>query len=180
MVGPRTPYRADVPIASSANPRPLAARRLRLGSVVAAVALVVVLGGCGASDDGGGGPVGPADDGPRVADARFDGRFDIVEVVLDGTDVPIGQEVTLDIEAEFGGLTVRPGCNTYFGSFSLDDDGRASFTVTGGTEMDCGRLTGQERAILDALDAIDHWEGTEVGFRFAGSASSVSVSGPVG
>ncbi len=115
-----------------------------------------------------------------MADARFDGTFDITELLVDGSSVALEQRPMIEIDAEFGGLTVLAGCNTSFGSFSLDEDGRASFTVTGGTENDCGPLADQETAILAALAAVDQWSETDDGFRLDGPSVSVSVTGPVG
>ena len=161
----------------------LPARPFRTGGArrlvaVAAVVVAVVAGGCGAGDGGADGPDGPDTDGPRVADPRFDGNFEIVAVVVDGSEVGLAQRPAIDIEAEFGGLTVLPGCNTYFGSFTLDDEGPASFTVTGGSDADCGPLADQEEAVLAALAAVDRWTATEAGFRFDGAGSAVTVVGP--
>ncbi len=164
-----------MPIASPLQPRPTPWRRFLTGLLLA----IVVITGCG-SDGFDNEPLGPVDDGPRVADARFDGTFEIVGVALDGAEMALDQRPMMEIEAEFGGLTVMPGCNTFFGSFSLDNDGRASFTVTGGTEIDCGPLADQETTILAALAAVDQWSETDDGFRFDGDSVSVSVSGPVG
>ncbi len=175
-VAPPTPYRADVPIASSLQPRPTSWRRLLIGFLLA----LVVSAGCGSSDGFDDEPVGPVDGGPRVADARFEGTFEIVDVMVDGVEIALDQRPIIEIEAEFGGLTVMPGCNTSFGSFSLDEDGRASFTVTGGTEIDCGPLADQETAILTALATVDQWSETDDGFRFDGASVSISVAGPVG
>jgi len=173
-VASSTPYRADVPIASSARRRSNHGRRFLAGLILA----LVLISGCGSADEFDDEPIGPIDDGPRVADARFDGTFEIVELIVDGDAVALDQRPTIEIEAEFGGLTVMSGCNTSFGSFSLDEDGRASFTVTGGTEADCGPLADQETAILAALAAVDQWSEADEGFRFDGGSVAVSVAGP--
>jgi hypothetical protein len=144
------------------------------------VACLVAAAGCGAGEPlDGGSPDGQRpDDGPRVADDRFDGEFAITDVVVDGVARPPVQRPSLAIEARFGGLTVNPGCNTYLGSFTLTEDGRASFTVTGGSDLDCGDLTAQEEAVLSALDGATDWAEIDGGFRFDGPATSLTVAGP--
>jgi hypothetical protein len=147
---------------------------------VLAIGALVTVTGCGAAEELDDGPTAPVDDGPRVADARFDGRFDIVDLVVDQEPVSLTQQPTIEIETQFGALTVLPGCNTYFGSFTLASDGRASFTVTGGSGQDCGPLDDQEAAVLAALDAVDQWVEADTGFRFSGGGSSLSIAGPAG
>lgn len=134
--------------------------------------------GCGSSE-----PVdGPTDtaDGPRVAHPRFEGDFTIDAVELDGSATELVQQPRVTIETRFGGLTVQPGCNTYFGAFTLDEDGTASFTVTGGTDLDCGDLADQEAVVLAALDGATSWTPVDGGFRFDGPTSSLTITGPAG
>ncbi len=133
-----------------------------LVSVVVIVA--ALLAACGAD-------VEPADGGPgRVADARFDGDFRIESVSLDGRAIELVQGPRLTIETVFGGLTVEPGCNTYFGSFTLAEDGTASFTVAGGSTEPCAELERQEQAVLAALREATSWSEIDGGFRFDGNA----------
>ena len=133
---------------------------------------LLVLSACGSTDE----PTGPggqssAAPGPTVADARFDGRFTVIG--LDFADGPVEPALApvITIETEFGALTVEPGCNTYYGSFSLLDDGSASFTVTGGSNRDCPDLADQEQAVLAVLDAVDGW---------AESGETLVLAGPDG
>ncbi len=162
----------------SAGPGPTPnPRRLRLLAVVV-VAAMLLAAGCG-RDEPGGGP-DPLLDGPRVAHPRFDGRFDIVELTGAGGSTALRQAPSLTIDARFGRLEVNPGCNTYLGSFTLDEDGRASFTVTGGTRQDCGDLTDQETALLGALDGVEAWVVEPDGFRFDGRSTTLRVVGPAG
>ncbi|MEL6983389.1 MAG: META domain-containing protein [Actinomycetota bacterium] len=148
--------------------------------VAVAIGALFLLTGCGASEDVDDGVTEPSTDGPRVADARFDGRFEISEVVADQAPFALSQQPAIEIETEFGGLTVLPGCNTYFGSFTLTEDGEASFTITGGSGQDCGPLAEQEATVLAALDAVDQWDEVEAGFRFSGGGSTVVITGPAG
>lgn len=178
-VGAQSPYGADVDHANHHRRRHPACPSWRRLAVLVIGALMAVAG-CGSAGDLDDGPTAPVDDGPRVADARFDGRFDIVDLVVDQDPFSLAQQPTIEIEAQFGGLTVLPGCNTYFGSFTLAEDGRASFTVTGGSGQDCGPLADQEAAVLAALDAVDQWVEADAGFRLSGGGSSLSIAGPAG
>ncbi len=107
-----------------------------------------------------------------MANARFDGDFIISDVTFDGRPVPLETVPTINFETVFGGLTVKPGCNTYFGSFTLAEDGTASITVPGGTSQDCGDLGSQEEAVLAALAEVTSWAETDDGFRLAGPSDS--------
>jgi heat shock protein HslJ len=132
---------------------------------------------CGAAEAGGD-PVVSADGGPRMAHPRFDGEFAVTGLVVDGTEAPLEPAPLLVIETRFGGLTVSPGCNTYLGSFTLTEDGVASFTVTGGSDVDCGDLTGQEASVLAALAAVETWTALDGGFRLDGPGTSLTITGP--
>lgn len=153
--------------------------------MLVALTAATLAAGCGADDSAGGDPVDGTTastvdtaDGPRVADPRFEGDFVVTAVEVDGATVEPIQLPRITIESRFGGLTVQPGCNVHFGSFTLDEDGSASFTVTGGSDLDCGDLTAQETAILAALDGATSWTATDGGFRFDGPTTSLTVTGP--
>jgi heat shock protein HslJ len=148
---------------------------------VVGLSVATLIAGCGADDTAPDGTVdGTVDtaDGPRVADPRFEGDFVVTAVEVDGASVEAIQLPRIMIETRFGGLTVQPGCNVYFGSFTLGEDGTASFTVTGGSDQDCGDLTGQETAILAALDGATSWTTIDGGFRFDGPTTSLTLTGP--
>lgn len=147
---------------------PVARHHLLL--LTALTGLCVLIAGCGSSD---------VEAGPRVADARFDGRFQIVTTTVGGTElVPAGQP-TMAIDAEFGALEVELGCNVGLGSFTLTEQGEASFRITGGSRRPCDELAEQEATILAALDGADAWTSVDGGFRFDGPATSLTVAGPI-
>ena len=146
---------------------------------MALACLLALVAACGSAEPGGA-PAVTVGDGPRVAHPRFDGAFVITGLVLDGSPVALEQRPALEIETVFGGLTVLSGCNTYFGAFTLDEDGTASFTLAGGSDLDCGPLAGQEDAVLAALEGAQTWTVVDGGFRFDGPGASITVSGPEG
>ncbi|MEM9653883.1 MAG: META domain-containing protein [Actinomycetota bacterium] len=156
----------------------------RFGPLLLGALLTLGAAACGAADDGGsdngdGGPGGVSTtDRVQVADIRFEGEFVVTSVTADGADVGLVSEPIISLETVFGGLSIVPGCNTYFGSFTLTEDGTASFTVAGGTSRSCADLADQEAAVLDALRAVTTWEEEGDGFRFAddGGGSTLTVS----
>ena len=117
-----------------------------------------------------------AADGPQVADPRFDGEFAITALSIDGQDVELASLPLITIETEFGALTVSPGCNMYFGSFTLAESGLASFTIAGGSSDDCGALAGQETDVLTALEQATGWTEAGDGFTFTGPDISLTAS----
>lgn len=147
---------------------------------MAATFAAMIIVGCGADDlsDVDDGASTTAVDGPRVADPRFEGRFVITEVDV-GNDIETFDLMpVIAIETVFGGLTVEPGCNTHFGSFTLDDDGTASFTVAGDTGRDCGELAAQETLVIDTLTSVESWAEGPDGFRLDGPAGSLVIERP--
>lgn len=133
----------------------------------------LVLAACGAGSDDAHGNDGST--GPTVVDARFDGDFTVTELSLAGPDVELVTAPVITIDSVFGGLTVKPGCNTYFGSLTLTDEGQASFTVTGGSDQDCGELATQEEAMLDGLARVTGWREAPGGLRFSDGAGTELV-----
>lgn len=145
---------------------------------IAIIGLLMVTG-CGSEE--GDEPNGqlPGDGAVSVAHPRFEGRFNIVDVEVDGARVAVEGEPNLTIDAEFGELTVEAGCNQHFGSFTLTEDGRASFTITGGSADSCGSpIDGAEANVLAALDDVTGWSEVDGGFRFDGPMSSIVARGP--
>lgn len=137
-------------------------------SLLLLTALALFTAACGADigdEPTTGGTEGGSDEN-RVANARFEGEFMVTSVVLAGQEFPLQNVATVTIETIFGTLTVIPGCNTYFGSYTLTESGLASFTVAGGSNQDCGGLRSQEDAVLAALGAAEHWIETADGFLF--------------
>lgn len=136
--------------------------------------LLVVLSACGSAGDG----QTVDDDGPRVADAQFDGDFVISDLMLQGEPVPLAAVASLNIETEFGGLVVEPGCNTYYGSFTLTDDGTASFSVAGGTNRTCDGLEQQDLPVIRALTGVSMWSDLGDGFVLEGPAGDAVTLSP--
>lgn len=140
--------------------------------------MAVLLSACGA-DEGPNDPTVTAEqttDRVQVADARFDGDFQVMALQQGGLEVPLISVPVISIETEFGGLSVMPGCNTYFGSFTLEEDGFASFTVAGGSQQECDELGMQEQAVLDVLALVNRWEETADGFVLdAGDGNQLNI-----
>ncbi len=141
--------------------------------MVVGVVAVAALSGCGAAETDG---TEAEPSQQTVVDPRFDGAFTVTELVVDGTDLPLSMMPRIVIESSFGDLTVEPGCNTYFGSLSLTEDGGASFTVTGGSDQNCENLAAQEQGILDALAIATAWEASDDGFQFRGENTAITVT----
>lgn len=140
-------------------------------------AFLFALSACGSADldEPIGVDVTVADDGPRVADVRFDGEFVVTALTSNDQEVALPVAPLVGFETEFGALTVNPGCNTYFGSFTLAEDGVASFTIAGGSSQDCGDLDEQEELVLAALRGVTSWTEAPDGFVFEGPNSSVTA-----
>lgn len=135
---------------------------------------LILLNGC-AADGSDGDQAGAKGGEPRVADARFEGDFEIANISRDGQQIALSTAATLNFETVYGGLTVDPGCNTYFGSFTLEEDGTASITIAGGSREVCGALDTQELVVLQALAAVTAWIETDSGFRFTGQDQSFEL-----
>ncbi|MGH1493409.1 MAG: META domain-containing protein [Acidimicrobiales bacterium] len=108
------------------------------------------------------------DGGPRVANVRFEGDFLLDDLVVDGEPVTLVAVTSMNFDTEFGGLNVKPGCNTYYGAFSLAEDGLASFSVTGGSSQTCSGLDRQEEQVLQAVGGVSIWTEISDGYRFEG------------
>jgi hypothetical protein len=124
--------------------------------VVAASALAV--GGCG-SDDAAAEP-----SGPTVAAAELGGTYEVRQLEVAGVEATIdeagldGGAVTLTIDAEFGGLRIDTACGTLLGSFTLEADGRAGFTVAGGSTRECSPSAADQRdSLVGPLGRVDTW-----------------------
>ncbi len=167
---------------------PAAAWRRRARRLAACVALAATLAACGSTDDD-----GDVTTGPTVADDRFDGRFELVDAVIDddpgggdndedasdedsddedsddggsgedAVEVPSG--IVFEFDARFGALTVETPCGELLGSFSLLDDGRAGVSITGGRGDECSdEETEAGDALIGALARVEAWVDADDGF----------------
>lgn len=148
------------------------------------MALALVATACGAADADEGDPTGPT-----VADGRFDGRFALVEAVLDGGTGADGSDggeddggpasgadrltgVVFEFDARFGALAVETACGELLGSFTLLDDGRAGVSITGGRSAECDA---DDRDAVDALVAalgrVEAWDDADDGFELRSAAA---------
>ena len=145
-------------------------RRLFLTST--ALATVLTLTACAA--DGSASENGIPDNYPTIAPVIVHGRYDVVEIT--GPTGPVRLDVVVppvvDIDVVTAELRIEPVCNRYLGSFTLDADGTASFTITGGTDETCPDPAVEE-AILGAFDAVHQWTQIDGGLELSGSGSTM-------
>jgi heat shock protein HslJ len=122
-----------------------------LAGLVGAAALV--LAACGGSAANPGSPTGPS-----MAPGGAAGTFALTSLQAAGAPMSIDFYTELDIDTQFGTLSVASDCGVMLGSFSLLDDGRAGVTLAGGRPQDCspGAFSQQER-LVEALARIDTW-----------------------
>ncbi len=137
--------------------------------------LVLVLSGCGTTETTESTiPVGF----PTIAPAALDGVYEITAIAPPSSGANTLQLVpapTVELDVVTGTLSVDTACNRHLGSYSLDEDGRASFTVTGGTVDQCqAEIAAQDELLLEVLAAIDQWVESDGGLTFTGAAGSMS------
>lgn len=161
------------PASTRPHHRGRAGQPRRAGAVVAAV---VAAGGlvaaCGA--EGGGPPTGPT-----VAPERFDGRFELTELVVDEGQAATPAGIVFEFDAQFGALAVETPCGTLLGSYSLLPDGAAGVTITGARERTCTRVEAEgDEALRAALDRVEAWTEATPGFelRSAGGRDRLRLS----
>jgi heat shock protein HslJ len=137
-----------------------------------ALATVLMLAACAADGSASEGAI--PDNYPTIAPAMVDGRYDVIEINGPTGPVALDDAVppTVEVDVVTGELRIEPLCNRYLGSFTLDPDGTASFTVTGGTSETCPDPA-IEQAVLDAFGAADRWTETDDGLELSGSASTM-------
>ena len=135
--------------------------------------MLVILSGCVPADPVSGDSI-PANY-PTIASPTVQGRFEIVELSDDGGAADLAGPVTPTVAFDVvtGELRIETGCNQYLGSFTLDPDGRASFTVAGGTREQCPDGQELERQTLDAFGRIDGWTEVGDGLELTGLGSTV-------
>ena len=117
---------------------------------------LLVVPGCGAAgDDGASGGGG----GPTVAAPDLAGRWTVSIVEVEGTATrPI--TALVELETDFGGVQVDTDCGTSIGAFTLDADGVAGFSLTGGSTVDCaGDTRIRSDLLLSVLAGVDAWSG---------------------
>ena len=100
---------------------------------------------------------GTVDDNP-VSGETLTGIY-IVTAAQDAEgEIVLGEPPSALLETEFSTLRIDAGCNDHFGSFTLDDGGAASFTVTGQSNQDCDAETeATDQRVLAAFDQVDTW-----------------------
>jgi hypothetical protein len=126
------------------------------GATLAAVGLLLMSAttGCGAADGG--------DDGapPTIASPDLGGRWRVAEVTIDGEPQPDPVTALIELETDFGGVEIDTDCGTEIGAFTLDDDGRAGFSLTGGSTTGCSADTQVGRdQLVELLGEVDQWSG---------------------
>lgn len=125
----------------------------------ALVAVALAIQACGSSD------VEDVAPGPTIAHVRFDGTFEVDELVVDGEGQPIAGPLSFDIDTEFGALGITTPCGTLLGSYSFFEDGRGGVTISGGSRTDCSAEAERQREeLLDLLAEVSQWSETGSGF----------------
>ena len=96
---------------------------------------------------------------------RFDAVWTVDAIELDGVDIPFEAGLVLvDIDTSLASVEAATGCRRLFGSFTLLDDGRAGFTLPGGTKPACDDdeepwLVELDEAFDVAIGQVDSWSG---------------------
>jgi heat shock protein HslJ len=123
--------------------------------ILAATLVVATLSG---SSSGAGSPGGRPPTQPTAAASRFDGAFAVSALTVEGTEAPLRVPIRIELDSVYGQLTIDTGCNTKLGSFSIFDDGRAGFTVAGGSQLTCtAGPERQEAQLLAVLGEVTSW-----------------------
>ena len=142
--------------------------------LVTSMALPMVLALTACAADGSASENGIPDNYPTIAPVVVHGRYDVVEIT--GPAAPVRPDgvvsPVVELDVVTGELRIEPVCNRYLGSFTLDADGTASFTITGGTDEACPDPAVEE-AILGAFDAVRQWTQIDDGLELSGSGSTM-------
>ncbi len=135
------------------------------------LAILTAVGGCGTAAPANGSERTIPEGYPTVASERFHGAFEAVSVRAEGEVLTLEVPPMIVIDVVTGGVEAGFGCNQYLGSYTLADDGVASFTFAGGTSEQCpgGRVV--EQTLLAVFERVDRWEDAGGGF---------TVTSPVG
>lgn len=155
------------------------------GLVAAVLGSVLVVTGCGNSSDGSG-SAGTAITaaGPTVVPAELGGLYEIGSwrdrlgapggTASSGATAATGRDtagtsqppfvVQIDLDAQFGALSVATDCGVQLGSFSLLPDGRAGVTLAGARSIPCDPAAEEvQRRLVATLGRIDRWTRDEGG-----------------
>jgi heat shock protein HslJ len=117
-------------------------RRSRSQAAIAAIVATLVATGCSIIDDGGSGP---------------EGRW-LVTAIAGNANA--GPTTTFELAAD-GAVAGKGGCNSYFGSATIDGDA-ISFGPLGATQMACApELMDREAAFFAALESVVAWRAAE-------------------
>lgn len=151
-----------------------AQRFLRLLGAVVGIAMLTV--SCAADSEETGVPVGF----PTIAAENLGGVYNIVQIEpVDAGPTPLVLSVTPTVELDVvtGSLTIDTACNRHLGSFTLDDQGRASFTIPGGTTDACpDEAAAEDQLLLNILDETSQWAGGDGTLTFSGNAGAMTWS----
>ncbi len=93
----------------------------------------------------------------------FDAVWTVDAIELEGAEIPLDAGLILiDIDTSLASVEAATGCRRLFGSFTLLDDGRAGFTLPGGTKPACDDdeepwLIELDVAFDAAISQVDSW-----------------------
>lgn len=122
---------------------------------------------CGSDDPADAAGSGSGLTGQRVADQRLEGSWRVSSIVDDGEETTAASTVLIELDTTFGDVAVDSSCGSDLGAFSLFDDGRAGFSLTGGSQRDCDAASGAEREqLVTVLTDVTGWKETAAGLRF--------------
>lgn len=126
--------------------------------------ILAAAGGCGSDTPvNRSGPTIP-DGYPTVAPERFNGAFEVWSVRTEGEVRAFDIPPMIVIDVVTGAVEAGFGCNLYLGSYTLTDDGVASFTLAGGTSEECPDGGSDEQLLLALFGTVDRWQDAESGF----------------
>ncbi len=111
------------------------------------VILVAAASSCGVLQVDGAGPL--------------DGEWLVDRIVVDGADItPESGAIVLRIDSPNSTLAGRTSCQQIFGSFTIDAEGKATFTVPNPPGVDCSEAAQFEQDLLiAALERSATWTG---------------------
>lgn len=118
-------------------------------------------------------------------DPDFDASWVVSSIEVDGQAVDLQSGlIVVDIDTSIDAVEIATGCRTLLGSFTFLDDGRAGFTLPGGTKDRCDDDTESWLIALDetfatTIGAITTWSGGgNEPLILAGPASEIVLEQP--